>query len=322
MTEADLIPASATEAALSPVMDRAREYARQSKASNTIRAYRSDWRDFEEWCFPHRRRPLPATPETVALYLTQLADQGRKSSTITRRVSAISQAHQMASHRSPTRSAKVRAVLRGIRRTKGTMPESKAPVLIDDIRRMMASLPKRLLGVRDRALLLVGFAGGFRRSELVSLNVGDIEFTEDGLVVRLRRSKTDQEGAGRKVGIPFGSNRGTCPVRSLKAWLEASGIERGPVFRPINRHGQVRPTRLSDRAVALIVKRAAEAVGRDPSEFAGHSLRAGLATAAAIGGASERSIMKQTGHRSTVMVRRYIREGSLFRENAAAKVGL
>ena len=322
MTKAELIPAGTPETALGPVMEQAQEYARQSRASNTIRAYQSDWGDFEAWCIAHRRRAFPATPETVALYLTRLAEQGRKPSTITRRVSSISQAHQMADRRPPTRSAKVRAVLRGIRRTKGTMPESKAPVLIDDIRAMMAHLPDRLLGTRDRALLLVGFAGGFRRSELVSLDVKDLDFTDDGLAVTLRRSKTDQEAAGRKVGIPYGSSPETCPVRSLKAWLEVSAIDSGPVFRPINRHGQIRPTRLSDKAVALVVKRAAEAAGRDASEFAGHSLRSGLATAAAIGGASERSIMKQTGHRSTVMVRRYIREGSLFRDNAAAKLGL
>ena len=322
MPKAELIPASTPETALGPVMEQAQEYARLSRASNTIRAYQSDWGDFETWCTAHRRRALPATPETVALYLTHLAEQGRKPSTITRRVSSISQAHQMADRRPPTRSAKVRAVLRGIRRTKGTMPESKAPVLIDDIRAMMAYLPDRLLGTRDRALLLVGFAGGFRRSELVSLDVKDLDFTGDGLAITLRRSKTDQEAAGRKVGIPYGSSLETCPVRSLRAWLEASGIDSGPVFRPINWHEQIRPTRLSDKAVALVVKRAAEAAGKDASEFAGHSLRSGLATAAAIGGASERSIMKQTGHRSTAMVRRYIRDGSLFRENAAAKVGL
>ena len=322
MTELNLVPADAPETALGPVMDRAREYARRSKASSTVRAYQSDWRDFEAWCIEHRRRPLPATPDTVALYLTHLAEQGRKPSTITRRVSAISQAHQIAEYKSPTRSAKVRAVLRGIRRTVGTMPKTKTPVLIEDVRAMMANLPDRLLGVRDRALLLVGFAGAFRRSELVGLNVRDLKFNNDGLTVTLRRSKTDQEALGRKVGLPYGSSPETCPVRSLRAWLEASGIESGPVFRPINRHGQVRPIRLSDRAVALIVKRAAAAAGKDPAEFAGHSLRSGLATAAAIGGASERAIMKQTGHRSTAMVRRYIRDGSLFRENAAARVGL
>jgi integrase len=258
----------------------------------------------------------------VALYLTALAEGGRKASTITRRVSAISQAHQAAGHESPTKTAPVRAVLRGIRRTLGVAPQAKTPVLIEDLRLMVGALPEGLLGIRDRALLLIGFAGGFRRSELVSLNVGHVEFSKDGLRVTVAKSKTDQEGSGRKVGIPYGSHPETCPVRALRAWLEAARIERGALFRPINRHGQIQNTRLSDKAVALIVKRYADAIGKDASDFAGHSLRAGLATAAAIGGATERAIMAQTGHRSSAMVRRYIREGSLFRENAAAKVGL
>jgi integrase len=186
---------------------------------------------------------------------------------------------------------------------------------------MVAALPDGLLGVRDRALLLVGFAGAFRRSELVSLDRPDLEFTKDGLTVMLRRSKSDQEGQGRKVGIPYGSNPETCPVRALQAWLEAAAITDGPVFRGVTRHGKVQG-RLSGYAVALIVKRYAAVGGLDPSRYAGHSLRAGLATAAAIGGASERSIMNQTGHKSITMVRRYIRDGNLFRENAAAKTGL
>jgi integrase len=213
-------------------------------------------------------------------------------------------------------------VLAGIRRAKGTAPDAKAPVLIGDLRAMVAALPAGLLGARDRALLLIGFAGAFRRSELVGLDVEDLTFSSDGLAVTLRRSKTDQEGAGRKIGIPYGSNPDTCPVRALQAWLDASVITAGPIFRSVNRHGQLQPGRLSDRAVALIVKRCVEAAGKDARKFAGHSLRAGLATAAAIGGASERSIMAQTGHRSVMMVRRYIRDGSLFRENAAARVGL
>ena len=187
---------------------------------------------------------------------------------------------------------------------------------------MVAGLPEGLLGIRDRALLLVGFAGAFRRSELVGLDIADLDFNHDGLTVTLRRSKTDQEGEGRKVGLPYGSNPSTCPVRSLQAWIEASAIEAGPVFRSVNRHGRLQPDRLSDKAVALVVKRRAEAAGLDPSRYAGHSLRAGLATAAANAGVSERAIMAQTGHRSVQMVRRYIRDGSLFRENAAAKVGL
>ena len=183
----------------------------------------------------------------------------------------------------------------------GTMPAAKTPVLIEDVRAMMANLPDRLLGVRDRALLLVGFAGGFRRSELVSLNIRDLKFNNDGLTVTLRRSKTDQEASGRKVGLPYGSSLETCPVRSLRAWLEASEIESGPVFRPINRHGQIPPTRLSDRAVALIVKRAAKAAGKDPAEFAGHSLRSGLATAARrcvaqVAARRQRAVLFRGGH--------------------------
>jgi integrase len=183
-------------------------------------------------------------------------------------------------------------------------------------------LPEGLLGVRDRALLLIGFAGGFRRSELTALDAADVAGTRDGLVVTIRRSKTDQEGEGRKIGVPYGSNPATCPVRSFQSWLESSGITEGPLFRPINRHGKMAATRLSGAAVGEIVKKYVEAVGLDASHFAGHSLRSGLASSAAAAGASERSIMNQTGHRSEKMVRRYIKDGSLFRENAAAVLGL
>jgi integrase len=256
----------------------------------------------------------------VTLYLADLASRC-KVATLTRRLSAISQAHQMAGHEPPTTGAAVRTVMAGIRRTKGTAPTTKAAALTDDIRAMVAALPVGLLGVRDRALLLVGFAGAFRRSELVSLDRSDLEFTTDGLTVTLRRSKSDQEGQGRRIGVPYGSNPETCPIRALQAWIEAAGTSEGPVFRGVTRHGKVQG-RLSGYAVALVVKRYAAAGGLDPARYAGHSLRAGLATAAAIGGASERSIMNQTGHRSVTMVRRYIRDGSLFRENAAAKTGL
>jgi integrase len=187
---------------------------------------------------------------------------------------------------------------------------------------MVAAAAPGLLGVRDRALLLLGFAGAFRRSELTSLDHEDLEFTPEGLVALLRRSKTDQEAQGRKVGIPYGSNPQTCPVRAVQAWFAASEISTGPIFRRVDRHGKLRAGRLSGYAVALVVKRHAEAAGLDAAKYAGHSLRAGLATSAAIGGASERAIMAQTGHRSVSMVRRYIRDGNLFRENAAAKAGL
>ncbi len=167
----------------------------------------------------------------------------------------------------------------------------------------------------------MGFAAALRRSELVGLDVGDVAFTREGLVISLRRSKTDQEGQGRKIGIPAGMHPATCPVKALRAWLGAAGLEDGPVFRPLTRGGAVRTGRLSDKAVARIVKRTAQAAGLDPNEYAGHSLRAGLATSAAAAGVSERAIMQQTGHKSIAVARRYIREGSLFRENAAGAVG-
>jgi integrase len=222
----------------------------------------------------------------------------------------------------PTINSKVRLVPAGIRRSKGTAQVAKTPVLIEDLRRMVARLPATLLGARDRALLLVGFSGAFRRSELVALNVDDVAFTRDGLAVTIRRSKTDQAGEGRKIALPYGSNPETCPIRSLQDWMASSGITDGPLFRPINRHGRLASRRLSSGAVAEIVKRYAAAAGMDAALFAGHSLRSGLATSAAMAGASERSIMMQTGHRSLTTLRRYIRDGSLFRENAAAVVGL
>jgi integrase len=198
----------------------------------------------------------------------------------------------------------------------------KAAALIDDIRRMVDAAGAGLIGVRDRALILLGFAGAFRRSELVALDLADCSFGKDGLTVALRRSKTDQEGQGRKVGIPYGSNPGTCPVRNMQEWIQQAGISSGPVFRSINRHGQVQPAGLAGIDVARIVKKLAVKAGLDAAKFAGHSLRAGHATAAAIAGASERSIMNQTGHRSVQMVRRYIRDGSLWRENSAGRLGL
>jgi integrase len=182
------------------------------------------------------------------------------------------------------------------------------------------------IGLRDRALILLGFAGAFRRSELVGLTVDDCAFGKDGLTVTLRRSKTDQAGAGRKIGIPYGSNPETCPVRTMQAWIEQAalsavgpGVSTGPLFRSINRHGQVQPGGLSGIDVARVVKKLAQRAGLDAAKYAGHSLRAGHATSAAIAGASERSIMNQTGHRSVQMVRRYIRDGSLFRENSAGR---
>jgi integrase len=251
-----------------------------------------------------------------------MADRGAKAATIARRLVVISQAHKAADLPSPTCSSLVRRVHAGVRRALGTAQTAKAPALVGDLKLMLDKLPNTRVGLRDRALLLLGFAGAFRRSELVSLDVADLEFSRAGLIVTLRKSKTDQEGRSRRLGIPFGSSEATCPVRSVQAWLESARIVDGPVFRSLDRFQRVQPQRLSDKAVALVVKRRAKAVGLDPARYAGHSLRAGIATCAAAAGASERVIMSQTGHRSADMVRRYIREGNLFSSNPAAMVGL
>ena len=309
---ADIVP---------PSLDQAREFARHSKAENTLRGYRADWRDFCGWCESHAASPLPASPETVAAYIAECA--GRlKVGSIQRRLNAIAEAHKALGLESPTHHAMVTNTMKGIRRTKGTAPVQKTPTLTDDIRAMVDATDTGIIGIRDRALLLLGFAGAFRRSELVGLDISDCAFGKDGLTVTLRRSKTDQDGAGRKIGIPYGSNPETCPVRTVQTWIEQADIADGPLFRSIHRHGRIQPGRLAGADVARIVKKLAVRAGLDPAKYAGHSLRAGHATAAAIAGASERSIMNQTGHRSVQMVRRYIRDGSLFRENSAGKLGL
>ena len=324
------IPAS--ESALGPVRTQARDYLDQAKSAATRKIYAREWRHFIHWCEGHARVPLPAAPETVTLYLAEAA-QSIKVATVEKRIAALSQAHQLAGFTSPTQDILVRTVMRGIRRAKGTAPSPKRPLLTPDIRLLVAGLPDTAASRRDRALLLLGFAGGFRRSEIVGLDRRDLRPTADGVVVALRRSKTDQEGEGREVGIPYGSTPATCPVRALRAWLELLPAEEAAndralpgdnaaLFRPVTRHGHLLRGRLTDQSVALIVKRRARAAGLDPASLAGHSLRSGLATSAAAAGVPERAIMAQTGHRSLTTLRKYIRSGSLFLENAAAKVGL
>ena len=302
-------------------LDRAREFARLSKAVSTLRGYGADWRDFCGWCERTAQRPLPASPETVAAYIAECARR-LKVGSIQRRLNAIAEAHKAVGLDSPTAAGLVRNTLKGIKRTLGTAAVQKAPALTADIRAMVEAPDAGLIGARDRAIVLLGFAGAFRRAEIVGLDVSDLAFGRDGLTVTLWRSKTDQDGQGRNVGIPYGSNPETCPVRTLQTWLEAAGIADGPAFRSLNRHGHVQPGRLSPVDVARVVKKLARRAGLDPAKYAGHSLRAGHATSAAASGASERSIMNQTGHRSVQMVRRYIREGSLFRENSGGKLGL
>jgi integrase len=300
------------------LIESARNYAKAAKASRTVAAYRAAWRAFEAWCESQGLSAMPAAPEAVGLYLAARADAGRKPATLALDVSAIGQAHKAAGQPSPTSAACVIGVLAGIRRTVGVAQRQAAPFMGSDLRRISEILPAGLIGARDRALLLVGFAGAFRRSELVGLDVADLSFTAEGLAVLVRRSKTDQEGEGRTVAVPFSGTPATCPVRSLRAWLEASGITSGPVFRSVTRHGGIRNKALTGRAVALVVKRTAKALGLDASRFSGHSLRAGLVTSAAKRGKSASAIMRTTGHKSERMVRRYIRDAEMWADNAAA----
>lgn len=296
---------------------------RAARAGSTLRAYSHDWQQFRLWCERNALIALPASSQTVILYSTDLTkNQLKKWNTLSRRLAAISQLHSQAGFESPTRSWVVKQFLQGLRRELGVAPARKKPLLVADLQEIVKQIPDSMLGKRDRALLLVGFTGAFRRSELIGLNIEDLEETRDGMVVHIRRSKTDPEGEGRKLGIPRGVDRATCPIRAILEWSAAAQLSSGPLFRSVNRHGQVLGARLSGEGVAMVVKRYADNLGYDPAQFAGHSLRSGLATSAAAAGKSERAIMNQTGHRSVSTLRRYIRDGNLFRENAAGGLGL
>src|SRR5262249_53235462 len=229
---------------LVPLPSQVREFIRASKAESTLRGYQSDWRNFVEWAQARQTSPLPAAPETVAAYIAGCASR-LKVGSIQRRLNAIAEAHKAVGLESPSSAGMVRNTLKGIKRTIGTAAVQKAPTLTEDIRAMVDATDTSLIGARDRALVLLGFAGAFRRSELIGLDIADLDFGRDGLTVMLRRSKVDQDGAGRKVGIPYGSNPETCPVRSLQAWIEQAAIADGLLFRSINRHGKVQPSRLS-----------------------------------------------------------------------------
>ena len=302
--------------------ERIRSYISASKSPATIRSYRSALRSFENWCRAHGlQQPFPASSESVAAYLADRA-QSLSVSTLQKHMAALNEAHRAAGFEPPTSAPEVQALLKGIRRTHGTASKGKSPLLVADLRRICQELPDSPIGHRDRALLLVGFAGALRRSELVALDTSDLECKEEGVVLTIRRSKTDQTGEGRPVGVPYGSNPSTCPVRAIKRWLFVLASDTGPLFRSITRHGQIFDSKLSDRAVALIVKKYVERIGLDPKSYSGHSLRAGLATETAKAGLDAVAISRQTGHRSLNTLRGYIRIGSLFTNNAAAAVGL
>jgi integrase len=266
---------------------------------------------------------LPTTPESVALYLTALAATHRPA-TITRRLTAITKAHQANGLVSPVTVSQlaVGETLKGIRRSLGTAQQGKTPLLTADLLQVLAHLPPDLAGTRDRALLLAGYAGAFRRSELAGLDLEHLAWVEEGAVLTLARSKTDQEGQGRQVAIPRGAHAATCPVRALHRWIEQAKITEGPLFRPVDRHGKLRKGRLHPDAVGAIVQRALARAGFEAGKYGGHSLRAGFATQAAKNGATAFDIMRQTGHRSVQTVSRYVREAQLFRDAPASKLGL
>lgn len=284
-----------------------------SLSEGTKRGYQNDIAQFEAW-----GGTIPASPETIAAYLAHLSST-HKTATIVRRITALSKAHEAIGASNPTKSEIVKATMRGIKRTIGTASREAKPVLREDLFQMLECMSNSTKDMRDKALLLLGFAGAFRRSELVSLDVADIEHVRQGIVVTLRRSKTDQTGTGRKIGIPFGRSK-WCPVKSLTDWLAHAKIDTGPLFRGINRHGHFADQRLSGEAVCVIIKQRAEAAGFDPTGYSGHSLRAGLATSAAMAGASAWKIRQQTGHASDAMLNRYIRDGDMFTSNAAGAV--
>jgi integrase len=308
---------------LEDLIAKTRNYMRGATSPATVRAYQSDFADFVHFCRDHNLASLPATPTTVALYISDRASV-LANATITRRLTAITKAHQaFGCTDSPASSHHfvVSETLKGIRRAIGTAQQGKDALLTSDIRKMVEHCPHGLRGLRDRALLLVGFAGAFRRSELASLEVADLTFTPEGLVINLRRSKTDQEAKGREVGIPFGADELTCTVRSLKSWLTCAQIDGGPVFRSVGKSGRLSHHALSPDSVAWIIREAARRAGFK-GDVSGHSLRSGHVTTAARAGVSELVIMRTTGHRSVTTLRKYIRKGELFVVNGASKLGL
>jgi site-specific recombinase XerD len=310
--------------ALARDLEQAAAYAAAGTAPSTRRAYAADWRRFTAWCAGHGLDALPASPGAVAAFLAAEAGQGRVPSTLGRRLAAIRAAHLRAGHEPPSGSEAVRATLRGIRRTVGVAPVKKAPATTELVRRMVDACDAGTLGgLRDRALLLLGFAGAFRRGELVALDAPDLEEVAGGLRVRVRRSKTDQEGQGTVVPVRRGSAEDGryCPVRAVQAWMRAAGITTGPVFRPLWRGGprtgpRPRDARLSDGSVAAIVKGYAARVGADPARFAAHSLRAGFLTSAAGRGASLWKLRDVSRHRSVDTLAGYVRDADLFTEHA------
>ena len=284
---------------------------KMSKANNTIRAYKSDFKDFSMFCAKNGFSSLPTEPKIISLYITYLSS-GRKISTLKRRIVSISVVHRLKGHYIDTKHPIIIENLMGIRRKTGSFQKSKKPILINELKQIIKAIDTtnknkgRVL--RDKAIILTGFSGGFRRSELVSIDYNDLEFVSEGVKIFIKRSKTDQSGEGMIKALPYFENKEFCPVTFLKKWLDISKIRNGLIFN------------ISDKSVALLIKKYASVAGLDSEKYSGHSLRSGFATVSAEFGADERSIMAMTGHKTTQMVRRYIREANLFKNNALNKI--
>jgi site-specific recombinase XerD len=294
----------------------AASFAREQHARATREAYRTDFAIFEAWCASRTLVALPALPGTVATFLAAQAEDGAKPSTLSRRLAAIRYVHAGANHPSPTAHETVKATLAGIRRAQGVAPDRKAPITAERLLQLVALVPNTLRGARDRAILLLGFAGAFRRSELAALEVGDIEFLAEGMRVKIRRSKTDQEGAGQHVAIVRGAS--ACPVEAVRQWLERAEITAGPVFRPVRKGGRLMKEPLTPHSVCMIVKTYAGHAGFDAREFSAHSLRAGFLTSAAMRGASIFKMMDVSRHKSVDTLRSYVRDADAFKNHAGA----
>jgi len=294
-----------------------------SKAVNTLRAYKSDYKDFVLFCTKHGFNSLPSEPKIISLYLTYLS-KSSKVSTLRRRLVSISTIHKLKGHYLDIKHPIIVENLMGIRRVKGSIQKGKKPLLINHLKSIINVINKQNIDevkkARDKSIVLLGFGGGFRRTELISIDFEDLEFVPEGLKITIKRSKTDQLGEGMMKGLPYFTNPEYCPVINLKKWLELSKIKSGPIFKRFAKGSSITNNRLTDQTVVLLIKKYLSMSGIDNSNFSGHSLRSGFATVAAESGADERSIMAMTGHKTTQMVRRYIREANIFNNNALNKI--
>jgi len=296
---------------------------KSSKANNTLRAYKSDFKDFGAFCAKHGFNSLPTEPKIVSLYLTYLS-KNSKISTLRRRLVSIGMVHKLKGHYLDTKHPIIIENLMGIKRVKGSIQKGKKPILINHLKSIINVIDQQKIDEikksRNKTIVLVGFGGGFRRTELISIDYEDLEFVPEGVKITIKRSKTDQFGEGMVKGLPYFSNELYCPVINLKKWLELSNIKSGPIFRRFAKGSVLTNNRLTDQSVVLIIKDCLNLAGIENKNYSGHSLRSGFATVAAESGADERSIMAMTGHKTTQMVRRYIREANIFKNNALSKI--